>query len=85
MFMTSLVNFFHVNQIVLLMWSCDQNLMTIGFLQEKFLQRWFYKDLSRRAWIFDGYWSWLNLSNLGLTLGMALKIYKIMTLSSAEF
>ena len=34
----------------------------------------FYKDLTRKTTLFAG-WSWFKFSNLGLTQGIALKIY----------
>ena len=34
----------------------------------------FYKDLTRRT-TFSEEWSWFKISNLGLALGMALKLY----------
>ena len=35
----------------------------------------FYKDLTRKTYIFEGY-SWFNFTNLGLKTSMALKLYK---------
>ena len=68
------INFSHVTQIILQMWSCDQSLVTLSFLREKLSQPQFYKDLTRKSTIFDG-WSWFKFSNLRLGLSMALKFY----------
>ena len=46
--MTSPTKFYHLNQIRMQMWSCDQSLVTLTFLLEKLLQQQFYKDLSRK-------------------------------------
>ena len=32
---TSPAKFCHITQIIMWMWSCDQNLVTLAFLQEK--------------------------------------------------
>ena len=67
--MTSPTKFYHVTQIILQMWSCDQSLVTLAFLQPQF-----YRDLTRKTNIFEEC-SWLKFNNLGLALGMALKFY----------
>ena len=56
------------------MWSCDQTLVTLAFRWEKLSQTQFYKNLTRKAAIFDR-WSWFKFNNLGLTLGANLKFY----------
>ena len=70
--MTSPTKFYHVNQIILQMWSCDQSLVTVAFLWEKLSQPQFYKDLTRKIPFFEG-WSWFKFNNLGLGLGTNLK------------
>ena len=54
------------------MCSCDQSLVTLAFLWEKFSQLQFYKDLKNL--FFEG-WSWFKFNNLGLALGTNLKIH----------
>ena len=72
--MTSPTKFCHMTQIILWMWSCDQSLVTLAFLWEKLSQPQFYKDLTRKTAFFEG-WSWFKFNNLGLALGMNLKLY----------
>ena len=74
MFITSPTKFYLVIQIILQMWSCDQSLATLAFLQEKLSQPQFHTGLSRKTTFFEG-WSWFKFNNLGLALGMALKFY----------
>ena len=52
----------------------DQSLVTLGFLLEKLSRTQFYKDLTRKANLFEGCY-WLKFNNLELALGMALKFY----------
>ena len=66
--MTSPTKFYHLIQIILKMWSCEQSLVTVAFLS--FLQ--FYKDLTRKIAFFEGL-SWFKFNNLGLALGTHLK------------
>ena len=66
--------FYHMPQIILLMLSCDQSLVTLAFLWEKLSQPQFYKDLTRKTAFFEG-WSWFKFNNLGLALGTNLKFY----------
>ena len=57
------------------MCSCDQSLVTLAILWEKFSQIHFYKDLTRKTAFFKG-WFWFKFNNLGLALGTDLKFYK---------
>ena len=66
--------FYHMPQIILLMLSCDQSLVTLAFLWEKLSQSQFDRDLTRKTAFFEG-WSWFKFNNLGLALGMNLKFY----------
>ena len=66
--------FYQVIPIMLYMCSCDQSLVTVGFLREKISQPQFYKDFTRKTSFFEG-WSWFKLNNLGLALGTDLKFY----------
>ena len=45
---------YHVNQIILQMWSCDQNLVSLVFLWDKLSKPQFYKDLTKKNTIFEG-------------------------------
>ena len=54
------------------MWSCDQSLVTVGFLLEKLSQPQFYKDLTRKIVFFER-WSSFKFNNLGLARGKNLK------------
>ena len=72
--MTSPTRFCHMTQIILWMWSFDQSLVTLEFVQEKLSQPQFYKNLTRKTSFFEG-WSWFKLNNLGLALGANLKFY----------
>ena len=56
------------------MCSCDQSLLTLAFLWEKFSQLQFYEDLTRKTAFFTG-WSWFKFNNLRLALGTNLKFY----------
>ena len=56
------------------MWSCDQSLVTVAFLREKLSQPQFYKVLTRKTAVFDG-WSWFKFNNFELALGTKLKFY----------
>ena len=80
--------FYHVIQIILQMWSCNQSLVTLGLLWEKFSQPQFYKDLTTKTLFFEG-WSWFKFHNLGMALGIALKfcisVAKGSTLNSKGF
>ena len=66
---------FSSDSILLQMWSCDQNLLTLAFLWEKLLQPQFCKDLTSKTNFFEG-WSWFKFTNLGLAQGIALKLYR---------
>ena len=72
--MTSPTKCYHVIQIILLICSCDQSLVTAAFLWEKLSQPQFYKDLTRKTTFFEG-WSWFKFNNLGLALSTGLKFY----------
>ena len=72
--MMSSTKFCHMIQIILQMCLCDQILVTLGFLWEKLWQPQFYKDLTRKTALFEG-WSWFKFTNLGLALGTNLKFY----------
>ena len=56
------------------MCSCDQSLVTLAILWEKFSQIHFYKDLTRKTAFFKG-WFWFKFNNLGLALGTNFKFY----------
>ena len=45
---TSSTKFYNVTQIILQMWSCDQSLVTLAFVQPQF-----YRDLIRKNNIFE--------------------------------
>ena len=47
--MTSLRTLYHVSQIILHMWSCDQILATPAYLWEKLSKRQFYKNLTEKS------------------------------------
>ena len=72
--MTPPTKFYHVTQITLYMRSCDQSLVTVGFLCEKLSQPQFYKNLTRFDHFFEGS-SWFKFNNLGLLEGMAFIFY----------
>ena len=72
--MASTMKFCHMTQIILWMWSCDQSLVTLAFVQEKLSQPQFYKDLTRKTAFFEG-WPWFKFNNLGLALGTNSKFY----------
>ena len=72
--MTSPTKFYDVIQIILQVCSCDQSLVTVAFLWEKLSQSQFYKDLTRKTALFEG-WSWFKFNNLGLAVGTNLKFY----------
>ena len=72
--MTSPTNFYHVIQIVLWMWSCDQSLVNVAFLWETFNNLNFIRIWSEKRFILrEG--SWFVLNNLGLALGTNLTLY----------
>ena len=56
------------------MWSCDQVLVSycITFMREVIIGQIIYGFVQKAD--FEG-WSWFNVNNLGLALGMALKFY----------
>ena len=56
------------------MWSYDQSLITLVFISEKLSWTRFYRDLIRKTTFLERR-SRLNFDNLGLALGMALKLY----------
>ena len=72
--MTSSTIFHHVIQVISQIWSCDQSLVTVAFLQKRLTQPQFYKGLTRKTSFFDR-WSWFKFNNLGLALGTNLKFY----------
>ena len=72
--MTSRTKFYQMIQIILQLCSCDQSLVTQAFLWKKLSQPQFYKDLTKKPIFFKG-WSWPKFNNLGLALGINLKIY----------
>ena len=59
------------------MWSCDQILVSysIIFMTEFIIGQIIYGFVQKTD--FEG-WSWFNVNNLGLALGMALKFYSSM-------
>ena len=57
------------------MCSCDQILITLPCLSEKWSQPQFYKDLTRKTAFFE-VWSWFKFNNFGLALGTNLKTSK---------
>ena len=75
--MTSTTKFYRRIQITLPIWSCDQSLVTLGFLREKFNLN-FIRILPKKPNYFEDY-SWLKFINLGLALGMTLKFYTSVT------
>ena len=52
-----------MTQIIFWMWSCDQSLVTVAFVQEKLSQPQFYKGLTRKTVFFEG-WSLFKFNNL---------------------
>ena len=72
--MTSPTKFYRVIQVLLQMCSCDQSLVTLGFLWERLSQPQFYKDLNRKTTFFEG-WLWFKFNSFGLALGANLKFY----------
>ena len=72
--MTSPAKFYHVIQIILHMYSCDQSLVTVAFLWEKLSQTQLYQDLTRKTAFFQER-SWFRFNNLGLALSTNLKFY----------
>ena len=56
------------------MYPCYQSLVTLASLWEKLSKPQFYKDLTRKIALFEG-WSWFYFNNLGLVLDMNLKFY----------
>ena len=56
------------------MWSCDQILVGYSsiFMREVIISQIIYGFVQKTD--FEG-WSWFNVNNLGLALGMALKFY----------
>ena len=69
--------FFHVTQIIMQNWSCDQSLVALVFLRKKLSKPQFYKDLTRKKTFFKA-WSWFKFNNLRLAMGMTLKFYTSM-------
>ena len=66
--------FYHVIQIILYIYPCDQSLVTLALLWKKLTKSQFYKDLTRKTAFFKG-WGWFKFNNLGLALGTNLKFY----------
>ena len=56
------------------MWSYDQSLIALVFISEKLSWTRFYRDLIRKTTFLERR-SRLKFNNLGLALGMALKLY----------
>ena len=53
--MTSPAKFYHhMNQIILLTWSCDQSLVVLALLWEKLSEPQSYKDFTRKTSFFRG-------------------------------
>ena len=52
--MTSQTKFYHVIQIILQMWSCEQSLVTLAFLWEKLSLSQFYKVLTKSLFLRGG-------------------------------
>ena len=70
--MPSPTKFYHVIQIVdVFMWPKFGN---CSISMEKLSQPQFYKDLTRKTVVFEG-WSWFKFNNLGLALSISLKFY----------
>ena len=70
--MTPPLKLCQVAQIIKWMWSCDQTLVgySSNFMREVIISQIIYRFLQKID--FKG-WSWLNVNNLGLVLGMTLK------------
>ena len=79
--MTLSLKLYHLTQIILQMWSCDQSLVTLAILREKLSWPQLYKDLTRKNPFFEG-WSRFKFNNLGLALGTALKSFNSMAKGS---
>ena len=74
--MKSTAKLYHVFQIILYMWPCEESLVSLACLLENLSQPRFSKDLTRKKNFFWR-WSWLKFSNLGLPLSIALQFYAI--------
>ena len=61
MSMTSMTKFYHVTEIILQIWSCNQSLVNLAFLWPKNA-------------FFEG-WSWFKFNNLALKLDTDLRFY----------
>ena len=68
----STAKLYHVIQIILYMWPCEESLVSLACLLEKLSQPQFSKDLTRKNNLFQR-WSWLKFNNLGLALDIALQ------------
>lgn len=65
--------FNHVAHFIFSIWSCDQNLVALWFLWEKFITsilQWFDQKT------FFEWWSWFKFNTLGLVVSVAFKFYK---------
>ena len=74
MSMTSPIKFYHVTQIILYMWSCDQNLITLACSMREVILTSILKGLDQKNHFFEG-WSWFKFNNLGLTRDTNLKFH----------
>ena len=72
--MASPTKFYHVTQIILWIWSCDQSLTTPHFYERSYHNLNFKKILTTKNTFFEEC-SWFRFNNLGLALAMALIIY----------
>ena len=74
MSMASSAKFYHMIQIILLMRSCDQSLVTLAFLRKKLevIRISILSGFDQKNRFFE-WWSWFKFNNLGLALGMNLK------------
>ena len=50
--MTLPTKFYHMIQIILEMWPCDQSLVNLAFLREELLRPQFHMDLTRKNTFF---------------------------------
>ena len=71
--MVSPAKFYQVSEIICEVWSCNKNLATLAFQEEKLLKLQFH---FQRIWPKKGQ-SCVKFNNLGPALGVALNFYNI--------
>ena len=71
LFMASPTKFYHVTQIILQIWLCDQSLVTLAFLGEVIITP-ISEGFDQKNHFFFEESSWFKFNNLELVLGMVL-------------